>query len=172
MASPPASQPASQPAAIGQTTGHLTKCQPNPKSDPGGRAQWNHFWGFICLGSGWHFVSGQWASQLQLSSQPAIWQNVNLTLSQILVGCPSFTSIHKWHFVRWPASQLQLASQPAIWQNVNLTWSQIHWGGFNEITSGWVHLPRVRLAFCEMASQPASCDWPANQPYDKMVTWP
>ena len=33
-------QSASQPAIIGQATSHVTKCQPNPKSDPGG--------GFIC----------------------------------------------------------------------------------------------------------------------------
>ena len=70
-------------------------------------------------------LDGQSASQLQLASQQTIWQNVNLTLILILRGCPSFTSIHTWHFGRWPGSQLQLASQPAIWQNAKLILIQI-----------------------------------------------
>ena len=70
-------------------------------------------------------LDGHSASQLQLASQQAIWQNVNLTLILILRGCPSFISIHNWHFVRWPASQLQLGSQPAIWQNAKLILIQI-----------------------------------------------
>ena len=120
----------SQPAAIGQPISHLTKCQTNPNSDPRVR-QADILWD--------HQSSKQPASQLQLASQPAIWQAVNLSLSQILGGVHLFTSIHKWHFVRCPTSQPGAVGQPTshltkcqpdpqsywgfIWLNVNLTQS-------------------------------------------------
>ena len=65
-----------------------------------------------------HLTFCQMASQP--ASQQAIWQNVNLTHSQILgeVQVNIFLDGQS-------ASQLQLASQPTIWQNINLTLSQI-----------------------------------------------
>ena len=49
-------------------------------------------------------MANQPASQMQLASQPAIWQNVNLILSLYLGGT---------------------SDQPNIWPNVNLTQSLI-----------------------------------------------
>ena len=58
--------PVNQPAAIGQPKSHLTKCQPNPKSDP---------WG----GSGWHLWDGQSAScnwpAYKPSNKMSTWQS-------------------------------------------------------------------------------------------------
>ena len=59
-----------------------------------------------------------------------------------------------------PASKLQLASQQAIWQNVNLTLSQISGVSILYINT--------QVTFCQMASQPANCNWPVNQSSDKM----
>ena len=71
-------------------------------------------------------LDNQSASQLQLASQPAIWQNAKLILILILRGYLSFTSLHKWHLPDGKmANQILLPSQPAIWQNVNLALSQI-----------------------------------------------
>ena len=66
-----ASLPTSHPAAIGQPTRHLTKCQPNPKAD-------------LWSGHLYHQYTSDILSDGQLAGQPAIWQNVNLTQSQIL----------------------------------------------------------------------------------------
>ena len=67
--------------------------------------------------------------------------------------------------VSQPACQLQLASQPTMWQDVNLS-------GFGFVR--YVVAGRVRLTFCVIGGQPASqlasCNWPANQPCDKIST--
>ena len=66
-------------------------------------------------------------------------------------GCPSFTSIHKWHLSDGQvASQLQLPSQPAIWPNVNLilhlhltkcqSGPTSHLGGTSDHMSTWPYI--------------------------------
>ena len=58
-------------------------------------------------------ILGGQASQPAAVGQPTSHlKNVNLTLIQILRRCPSFTSIHKWHFVRWPTNQPAAIGQP------------------------------------------------------------
>ena len=100
------------------------------------------------------------ASQLQLASQPAIWQKCQSNQkSDPWVGSG-------WHLldgqsVDWPASQLQLASQQAIWQSVNLTLSQIL-----RVSIFYIN---TQVTFGQMTSQPANCNWPVNQPSDKNV---
>ena len=89
-------------AMRGHYGGHLTEGQPDPKADQ--MSSWpeiplpvGYIWPQIyvtkvvthmatrCLpggGSGWHFVwwaVSQPACQLQLASQPAMWQNINLS---------------------------------------------------------------------------------------------
>ena len=51
----------------------------------------------------------------QMTSQKAIWQNVNLTQSQILSE-GQVNILLDGQSVSKTSSQLQLASQPAIWQ--------------------------------------------------------
>ena len=115
---------ASQPTAIGQSTSHLTKYQPNPKNQILGEGQVN----ILLDGQS----ANQPASQLQFASHLT---NCQPGPKSDLGGCPSFTSIHKWHFVRWPTSCNWPANQPSdllsTWPEVlpyvNLTWSLI-WG--------------------------------------------
>ena len=102
---------------------------------------------------------GQPASQLQLASQPAIWQNVNLTQSQIL-GEGQVDILLDGQSANQPAIQLQMVSQPDIWPNVNLILS---W-----ILGVCIFYINTQVTFCQITNQPASCNWPANQPSDQM----
>ena len=134
---------ASQPAAIGKPTNCLTQ---NPKSDPQGSVRLTFF----------EMVSqpaaiGQPPSHLKSCQPDPKWD---------LVGCLSFTSIHRWHFVQYPAIQLQLASQPAIWSNVNLTLSLI-WQNVN-LTWPKFSSHRLHLTKCQpdSRSHPWRYIWP------------
>ena len=71
-------------------------------------------------------LDNQSASQLQLASQPAIWQNAKLILILILRGYLSFTSLHKWHLPDGQNGQPDPIAQPTSHlTNVNLALSQI-----------------------------------------------
>ena len=104
-----------------QPKSHLTKCKPNPKSDPGGGFNEIMSGDFICLGSGWHFV-------------------------------------------RWPVSQPAAIDQPVSYLTKCQPDPKSDLGGVS------IFYISTQVTFCQMASQPANCYWPVNQPSDKMST--
>ena len=59
--------------------------------------------------------------QLQLASQPAMWQNINLSgLGLVIYLVEGRVRLTFCLIPSQPACQLQLASQPAMWQSINL----------------------------------------------------
>ena len=87
-----------------------------------------------------------------MASQPVIWQNVNMTLGQILEGCTSFTSIHilsdgQPAAIGQPTSHLTICQpDPKSKNNANLTQSTI--------LGGTVHLTKCQLTQSLTECQP------------------
>ena len=73
-----------------------------------------------------------------------IWMIVNLTL-------------------RWSSIIVSYLATRCLCLGVHLTIGQSDQSS-NTFSHQMSLLGRVRLTFCEIASQPASCNWPANQP--------